>query len=88
MDSTILRFALMVGLIGVVLAGALFAAAFYPIVKHWKTINQRALALIKCNDSRCDTTDFASDWNTELDYVIEIRNRYVISALPSFVVTD
>jgi hypothetical protein len=82
-DTKILRFSLTVGLIGPALAGVLFAAAFYPSVKHWQRINQRSLALIKCDDSGCDTTDFASNWDVEPDYLIDVRDGYFISALSS-----
>jgi hypothetical protein len=80
LDSKIFRFAAAIGAIVLILAGALYGAAFYPSVRRWQRINQQALAAIKCSDSGCDTTDFSSNWDVEPDYVIDRRDRYSIWA--------
>lgn len=81
-EGKILRFSLVIGVISAAFAICLYAAVLYPAVWKWQRINQLALSEISCSDSQCDTSEFASSWNTEPDYVIDLRDRYVISAQP------
>jgi hypothetical protein len=77
-DGKILRFSFAIGAIGLVRAAALYAGAFYPSVRRWQRINERAIAGIKCSDSGCDATEFAANRDTDPDYVIDARDRYFI----------
>jgi hypothetical protein len=43
----------------------------------------KTLATIKCAESVCGTTDFASNWESEPDYILDMTNRYFISVSPS-----
>jgi len=73
-------FSVMIGLLGTVLLGLLYLAAVFPSLGQWKEANERALSLIECSGSACDTSKFTTDLESSSpDYVVDSKTRYLLN---------
>lgn len=78
-ERRIRLFSASMGIIGAGLMPSFYVVSAYPIIKHWKTVNERALAKIECMGDKCNTAPYSTDLESEdPDYVLDARTRYFI----------
>ena len=78
-NQQFLRFAVLMGAFGLILAALCYSAILYLAVQDRKGANLRTLSEINCNEQGCDTTVFNTDWQIESpDYVVDTKGRYLL----------
>jgi len=78
-DRKIFRFSCWVGAIAALVAGTVYIASALPNIQRSIRSNKNAFNEVNCTGDGCDTTRFASDWQSDqADYVIDTQTRYLI----------